>query len=57
MYMYIKYFVDCVFGFFGENCEKICGMCKLGEICNIVIGLCLDGCESYFMFLYCKGSI
>lgn len=56
-YFYVyQIFADCVPGFFGVNCENICGKCKSGETCNTVTGLCPDGCESHLMPPNCKGS-
>lgn len=37
-------FVDCLFGFFGNSCEKRCGNCRFGVICDLYFGFCLNGC-------------
>lgn len=34
---FFLFYLGCDVGFYGENCFKICGLCKSG-ICDIVFG-------------------
>lgn len=38
-------FKDCEQGFHGEYCEKECGKCRDGAVCNSLNGVCPNGCE------------
>lgn len=33
-----------IIGCWGENCNEVCGFCKDGVVCDMLIGLCLVGC-------------
>ena len=41
-----EFFVDCLPGFHGENCESECGHCKDGSPCYIYDGICPSGCDN-----------
>lgn len=47
----IIFFVVCVFGIYGFNCENQCN-CK-GEMCDLEIGFCLFGCLEGCMGFKC----
>lgn len=49
--------IDCVPGFYGDDCEKECGKCKNGAGCNRTTGLCPNGCREHWVLPYCKGSM
>lgn len=43
--IYIYFYVECLFGYFGMECRKCCsGKCENNELCDYVIGVCLIGC-------------
>lgn len=41
----IDLLLECEFNRYGFNCLNICGYCKDGKVCFIVIGVCNNGCE------------
>lgn len=43
-YVLIGKCLECVEGFYGENCEDLCGYC-VGGMCIKDIGYCDYGCE------------
>lgn len=50
-------FADCVLGFYSERCEKKCGNCKSGVLCDSKSGLCPHGCQDHWVPPYCTGNI
>lgn len=36
--------LECIVGYYGEECGSICGYCLDNIICDYVIGLCNEGC-------------
>lgn len=46
--------VECIIGFYGENCNSECGFC-LNEflICYYVMGVCVGGCKFGYILLNC----
>lgn len=46
--------VECIIGFYGENCNSECGFClKEFLICDYVIGVCVWGCKFGYKVLNC----
>lgn len=41
-------------GMYGVNCVEKCGICKNNEICDIVNGMCLNGCVVGYNGIVCK---
>lgn len=48
-------FSDCISGFYAERCEKKCGNCKAGVLCDSTTGRCPDGCLDHWLPPYCTG--
>lgn len=48
--------VECSHGFYGQQCEKRCGKCKGGMICNTSSGICPDGCHEHWSPPSCTGK-
>ncbi|XP_062593830.1 scavenger receptor class F member 1-like [Saccostrea cucullata] len=38
----------CKDGYYGHNCEKTCGKCKIGTICQKITGICPRGCQNHW---------
>ncbi|XP_061180604.1 receptor-type tyrosine-protein phosphatase alpha-like [Saccostrea echinata] len=38
----------CKKGFYGRDCGTPCGNCKTGTYCNIITGICQDGCRDHW---------
>lgn len=34
------FFIECIVGFYGENCSFICGKCLNSIVCYYIIGCC-----------------
>ena len=49
-------FVECVDGFYDNNCMSSCGHCSDGRPCDKITGYCLSGCESKFQLPFCQGT-
>lgn len=50
-------FLECFFGYYGENCSNGCGNCLNNLICDYLIGVCIKGCEFGYKELKCiKGN-
>lgn len=54
-----KYFVklDCTVGFYGDDCDKICGQCMDGTSCNVSSGVCPSGCRNNWEGPMCTGNV
>lgn len=55
LYQYY-FFSDCISGFYAERCEKKCGNCKSGVLCDSTTGRCPDGCLDHWVPPYCTGT-
>lgn len=49
--------LDCAPGFYGDNCKKMCGKCKIGTTCNTTSGLCPNGCKDNLSPPFCTGNL
>lgn len=38
--------LECIAGYYGEECGSICGYCLDNTTCHHVIGSCNEGCQS-----------
>ncbi|XP_061180599.1 scavenger receptor class F member 2-like [Saccostrea echinata] len=45
--------VFCKAGYYGYNCEYLCGKCKTETICNNITGICPEGCQNRWTGLNC----
>ncbi|XP_061170375.1 uncharacterized protein LOC133179698 [Saccostrea echinata] len=43
----------CNIGYYGQNCEHMCGKCKPGTYCNNITGICPNGCQNRWNGLKC----
>lgn len=50
-------FLDCTSGFYAQRCEKKCGNCKAGFICDSTTGRCPNGCLDHWLPPYCTSII
>lgn len=49
-------FVDCIEGYYGKDCNKMCLNCNLSVLsCNKDIGICFFGCNDGWEFFSCVG--
>ena len=47
-------FVDCLSGYYGHRCEKVCsGHCLNNTICDYIDGKCSDGCQPGYIGKLC----
>lgn len=47
--------IECLLGYFGVSCREECkGYCINNELCNYVIGMCLNGCKDGFIGIFCN---
>lgn len=60
-YQYTCFFlllsVECSFGYFGEQCNGICGHCKDNSACHHITGTCAKGCAPGYRFPKCTEGI
>lgn len=60
-YQYTCFFlllsVECSFGYFGEQCNGICGHCKDNSACHHFTGTCAKGCAPGYRFPKCTEGI
>lgn len=47
-------FLECESGYFGKDCENMCGWCFNNDVCDYVDGFCLDSCFVGWKGLDCK---
>lgn len=38
--------LECIAGYYGEECGSICGYCRDNTTCHHVTGSCNEGCQS-----------
>lgn len=51
----LQFIVECLHGFYDQQCEKRCGKCKGGVICNTSSDRCPDGCQEHWSPPKCTG--
>lgn len=49
-------FAECDGHTYGYNCQEHCGICRNGEECDTVTGVCPNGCDTGYMGDNCKES-
>lgn len=54
--MYDCYISVCEDGYYGQMCNKRCGLCKDGHACDKQNGTCFNGCVTNFQPPQCKGN-
>lgn len=52
--MNVFFIIECKVGFYGKNCNIICGKCLNSIICYYIIGSCDKGCDFGYEGLICK---
>ena len=55
-------FSECEDGYFGTNCDQLCGQCaivkgKNQSSCDIKTGSCIDGCKLWWITDTCRTEI
>lgn len=45
--------LECIAGYFGDDCERICGYCLDNTTCHHVTGSCSIGCQPGYQELNC----
>lgn len=48
---------ECLHGYYGSNCDNICGYCASGTMCNKFTGQCSRGCEDSYLGVMCTGIV
>ena len=50
------YFVVCMDGYYGNNCNTECGSCLNMEVCDKQNGTCYHGCKDHYKEPKCDGN-
>ncbi|XP_078330715.1 uncharacterized protein LOC111112824 [Crassostrea virginica] len=45
--------INCIIGYYGDDCHQTCGHCKNGTNCDSTSGKCPEGCEKYWNGSHC----
>lgn len=50
---YCFFFIECNVGYYGKNCNNMCGYCWNKIFCYYVNGICDEECDFGYLVLYC----
>lgn len=57
LFMLILFEIECIVGFYGDECSSDCGYCLNNMVCYYVIGICVNGCEFGYKVFNCSMGI
>lgn len=55
--LFLPFSKECSSGYFGEQCNGICGHCKDISACHHITGTCAEGCVPGYRFPKCTEGI